>query len=46
MWVKGLNWIGWIRTAAINIALMNGTLSTGNMISLGFVGNMGRATIA
>lgn len=46
MWVKGLNWIGWIRTAAINIALMNGTLSTSNMISLGFVGNMGRATIA
>lgn len=51
--IKNINWagmwvriVGWVRTAAINIALMNGTLSTGNMISLGFVGNMGRATIA
>ena len=53
LWIIRLNWagmwssiVGWVRTAAINIALMNGTLSTGNMISLGFVGNMGRATIA
>lgn len=53
MMIKNINWagmwariVGWVRTAAINIALMNGTLSTGNMISLGFVGNMGRATIA
>lgn len=43
--IMGLNWIGWIRSAAISIALMNGTLSTSNMISLGFVGNIGRATI-
>lgn len=41
-----LNWVGWIRTAAVNIGLMNGTLSASNMISLGFLGNMGRATIA
>ena len=53
LWIIRLNWagmwssiVGWVRTAAINIALMNGTLSTGHMISLGFVGNMGRATIA
>lgn len=43
--IMGLNWIGWIRSAAISVALMNGTLSTSNMISLGFIGNMGRATI-
>lgn len=48
-----LNWagmwatvVGWVRSAAISFALMNGTLSTTNMISLGFIGNMGRATIA
>lgn len=53
LWIIQLNWagmwsyiVGWVRTAAINIALMNGTLSTSNMISLGFVGNIGRATIA
>ena len=50
--IKGLNWagmwsgiIGWVRSAAVSITLMNGTLSTSNMISLGFIGNMGRATI-
>lgn len=37
--------VGWARSAAVRIALMNGTLSAGNMISLGFVGNIGRATI-
>lgn len=48
-----LNWVGmwssvvgWVRSAAISFALMNGTLTTTNMISLGFIGNMGRATIA
>lgn len=40
-----LNWAGWIRSAAVSVALMNGTLSTSNMISLGFIGNIGRATI-
>lgn len=43
--IMGLNWIGWIRSAALSLALMNGTLSTSNMISLGFIANMGRATI-
>lgn len=50
--IKGLNWagmwssvVGWVRAAAVNLALMNGTLSTTNMVSLGFIGNMGRATI-
>lgn len=40
-----LNWAGWIRSAAVSLALMNGTLTTTNMISLGFIGNIGRATI-
>ena len=40
-----LNWAGWIRSAAVSLALMNGTLTTSNMISLGFIGNIGRATI-
>ena len=40
-----LNWVGWFRSAAVSVALMNGTLSASNMISLGFIGNMGRATI-
>ena len=40
-----LNWSGWIRSAIMSVALMNGTLSTSNMISLGFIGNIGRATI-
>lgn len=40
-----LNWVGWFRSAAVSVALMNGTLSTSNMISLGFIGNIGRATI-
>lgn len=43
--IKGLNWAGWIRSAAVSLALMNGTLTTSNMISLGFIGNIGRATI-
>lgn len=50
--IKGLNWAGmwagvvsWARSAVVSFALMNGTLSTTNMISLGFIGNMGRATI-
>ncbi len=50
--IKGLNWagmwsgiVGWVRSAVVSFALMNGTLSTTNMISLGFIGNMGRATI-
>lgn len=52
-WIIQLNWagmwsgiVGWVRSAAVSITLMNGTLSTSNMISLGFIGNMGRATIA
>lgn len=40
-----LNWVGWFRSAAVSVALMNGTLTTSNMISLGFIGNIGRATI-
>lgn len=40
-----LNWVGWFRSAAVSVSLMNGTLSASNMISLGFIGNMGRATI-
>ncbi len=50
--IKGLNWAGmwagiggWVRSAAGSIALMNGTLSASNMASLGFIGNIGRATI-
>ena len=50
--IKGLNWTGmwagiggWVRSAAGSIALMNGTLSASNMASLGFIGNIGRATI-
>ena len=50
--IKNLKWasmwtsvVGWVRAAAINFALMNGTLTTTNMVSLGFIGNMGRATI-
>lgn len=50
--IKGLNWagmwtgiVGWVRSAAVSVALMNGTLTTSNMISLGFIGNMSRATI-
>lgn len=50
--IKGLNWsgmwagiVGWVRSAVVSVALMNGTLSTSNMISLGFIGNIGRATI-
>lgn len=43
--IKGLNWAGWIRSAAVSLALMNGTLTTSNMISLGFISNIGRATI-
>lgn len=50
--IKGLNWagmwsgiVGWVRSAAVSITLMNGTLTTSNMISMGFIGNMGRATI-
>lgn len=48
-----LNWagmwatvVGWVRSAGVSFALMNGTLTATNMISLGFIGNMGRATIA
>lgn len=50
--IKNLKWasmwssvVGWVRAAGVNFALMNGTLSTTNMVSLGFIGNMGRATI-
>lgn len=50
--IKGLNWagmwvgvVGWVRSACTSFALMNGTLTTTNMISLGFIGNIGRATI-
>lgn len=50
--IKGLNWagmwagvVGWARSAVMSFALMNGTLTTTNMISLGFIGNIGRATI-
>lgn len=50
--IKNLNWVGmwsgivgWVRSAVVSFALMNGTLTTTNMISLGFIGNIGRATI-
>ena len=42
IWMIGLPWLSWIRTAALNITIMNTTLSSGNMISLGFIGNIGR----
>ena len=52
LFIKNLQWasmwssiLGWVRAGAINFALMNGTLTTTNMVSLGFIGNMGRATI-
>ncbi len=52
-WIKGLNWAGmwggvvrWINSAKVSLALMNGTLTASNMISLGFLGNIGRATLA
>ncbi|MEE0978484.1 MAG: phage tail tape measure protein, partial [Muribaculaceae bacterium] len=51
--IIALNWagmwatvVGWVRSAAVSFAMMNGTLSTTNMISLGFIGNMGRAALA
>ena len=51
-WTINLKWasmwssvVGWVRAGAISFALMNGTLTTTNMISLGFIGNIGRATI-
>ncbi|MCF0219075.1 MAG: phage tail tape measure protein [Muribaculaceae bacterium] len=51
--IKGLNWAGmWlgvvkqVRSAVISFAIMNATLSTTDMFSLGFAGNIGRATIA
>lgn len=50
--IKGLDWAGmwrgivsWVKTAGVNIALMNGSLSNSSTISLGFAGNIGRATI-
>lgn len=44
--IKGLNWAGmWGRIRGA-LAIMVGTMSTGKNISLGFAGNIGRATIA
>ena len=50
--IKGLNWagmwgaiVGSVRSARVSFALMNSTLTTTNMVSLGFIGNLGRATI-
>lgn len=52
-WIRGLNWAGmwssvtgWINSAKVSLALMNGTMTASNMISLGFVANMGRAALA
>ena len=44
-WKLMLLMVGCVRSACVSFALMNGTLTTTNMISLGFIGNMGRATI-
>ena len=44
-WTINLKWASMWRSAAVNIALMTGTLSATNMVSLGFIGNIGRATI-
>lgn len=48
-----LNWagvwsniVGWINSAKVALALMAGTMNTTNMISLGFIGNIGRAALA
>ncbi|MBD5240581.1 MAG: phage tail tape measure protein [Barnesiella sp.] len=50
--IKGLNWagmwgaiVGSVRSACVSFALMNSTLTTTNMVSLGFIGNIGRASI-
>lgn len=52
LFIKNLQWasmwssvVGWVRASVINFALMNGTLTTTNMVSLGFIGNIGRATL-
>lgn len=41
-----LNWAGMWNSVRASLALMNGTMATSNMISLGFVGNVGRAALA
>lgn len=45
-WTKGLNWAGMWSSIKVQLALMVGTMDTGSMISLGFIGNIGRATLA
>lgn len=53
LFIVNLNWAGmwssiitWVRSAAVSLVMMNGTLSATNMVSLGFIGNLGRAIIA
>ena len=45
-WTKGLNWAGMWSSIRVQLALMVGTMSTGQNISLGFAGNVGRAALA
>ena len=44
-WVKALNWTGWLRSARLGIVLMTDAELIHNKISLGFIGNIGRATL-
>lgn len=50
VWIKGLNWVGmWggiiggLRRAAFSMTIMTSATALNNGISLGFIGNMGRA---
>ncbi len=45
-WIKGLNFAGMLGTARLQLALMNAELRTGQAASLGFTGNILRATLA
>ena len=44
--MKALNWAGMWSSIKVQLALMVGTMQTGSKISLGFIGNIGRATLA
>jgi len=44
-WIKGLGWLGWLRSARLGIVLMTDATLIHNKVSLGFMGNIGRATI-
>ncbi len=44
--IKVLNWAGMWSRIRVQLALMVGTMQTGSMVSLGFMGNVGRAALA